>query len=235
METTNAGLRERKKQKTRDEISAVATMLFAERGFERVTIAEVAAAAEVAKMTVTNHFPLKEDLVFDRHAEMTAGLAEAVGERRPGESVPERVQRAYAEGLERGDPTLGHLGVGFARLVEGSPALQAREQQIHGLREAALAEALIEEFGSAPDDLTPRIVAAQLAGVYRILYYEARRRLLAGQDPETLRARLAQAADSAFGLLRADLGGYGRLGTENTDEKSTGEENTGEDDRTERA
>jgi len=210
MDFNTAGLRERKKQQTRDEISAVATTLFAQRGFERVTIAEVAAAADVAKMTVTNHFPLKEDLVFDRNEEMIGYLANAVGDREPGESVAERVHRSYREGLERNNPTLGHLGVNFARLVEASPALLARELQIHGQREAALADALIRELGSAPDDLTPRIVAAQLSGVFRILYYEARRRLLAGQDQQALNADLAEAAQAAFASLRADLGDFGR-------------------------
>ena len=209
MDQTGAGLRERKKQQTRDEISAVATLLFAQRGFDQVTIAEVAAAADVAKMTVTNHFPLKEDLVFDRHEEMTAGLAAAVADRGPGESVPACIRRTYAESLERGDPTLGHLGVKFAQLVEASPALLAREQQIHSQREAALAAELIAELQPADGDLTPQIVAAQLAGAYRILYYEARRRLLAGQDADTLQADLAATADAVFDVLRADLGDYG--------------------------
>lgn len=210
MDSTGTGLRERKKQQTKDEISAVATMMFARRGFEQVTIAEVAAAANVAKMTVTNHFPLKEDLVFDRHEQMIAALAGAARRRGSGVSVSESIRRLYAQALEDKDPTLGHLGIGFARLVQASPALLAREQQIHALREVALADALIEELKPDTGDLTPRIVAAQLAGVYRILYYEARRRLLAGEGPEELTAGLATAADEAFDLLEADLKEYGR-------------------------
>jgi AcrR family transcriptional regulator len=199
------GLRERKKQQTRAEISAVATRLFIERGFERVTIAQVAEAANVAKMTVTNYFPLKEDLVFDRHEEIVAGLTGVVAGRAAGESVLDAARRHYFEALRREDPTLGQRGVEFARMVEASPALVARERQMHDQRELALAEVLTGELAASPEDLRPRIAAAQIVGVVRVLYYEARRRLLAGADPRAL----AGIADEAFAFLRADLGGYG--------------------------
>ena len=199
------GLRERKKRQMREEISAVATRMFIERGFEQVTIVQVAEAANVAKMTVTNYFPLKEDLVFDRHDEVVAALTGVVVARGPGESVLDAARRYYREALRREDPTLGQRGVEFARMVEASPALVARERQMHDQRELALAEVLVDELAASPEDLRPRIVAAQIVGVVRVLYYEARRRLRAGANL----GALAGIADAAFDLLRTDIGDYG--------------------------
>jgi AcrR family transcriptional regulator len=200
-----AGLRERKKQLTRDHISAVATRLFATNGFEQTTIAEVAGAADVAKMTVTNYFPLKEDLVFDRHEEIIRRLADAVTGRPRGTAVLAALQASYLAELDAGNPTLGFLGVPFARLVEASPALQVREREIFAAQEAALAEVLVVEFASSEADLRPRLAAAQLAGVGRVLYFEGRRRLLAGEPTEVTIRALRRAARTAFAALEAGL------------------------------
>ncbi|WP_307846698.1 TetR/AcrR family transcriptional regulator [Actinospica durhamensis] len=187
----------------------MATGLFIERGFDKVTIAQVAEAANVAKMTVTNYFPAKEDLVFDRAQEMIAGLTDVVAARHVGESVLDAARRFYSEALDRGDPTLGHRGIPFARMVQSSPVLAARERQLHDQRELALADELIRDLDAADDDLAPRIAAAQIIGVVRVLFYEARRRLLAGEQEHELRTSLAQAAQFAFDRLGAELGEYG--------------------------
>lgn len=201
------GLRERKKRQTREEIANIATAMFAERGFENVTIAEVAKAVGVAKMTVTNHFPLKEDLVFDRAEHIVHGLPEAVAARPGGEPVLAAARRYHAEQLAAGDPTLGHLGVHFSRMVEASPALAARERQIHDQREQALADVLVAQVEPA-EELTARVVATQIAGVYRVLYFTARRLLLDGSQGRETKERLAATAQRAFALLEADLSGF---------------------------
>jgi AcrR family transcriptional regulator len=201
------GLRERKKQQTRDTISAVATRLFATRGFERVTIAEVADAADVSKMTVTNYFSLKEDLVFDQHEHITTLLANAVSARPDGTSVLAAVRRAYSDALARVDPTLGFRGAAFARMVDDSAALRAREREIFEQRESALAEVLAAETRAAPGDLKPQIAAVQLAGVFRILYYEGRRRLLAGEAEPDIIAALRRYARAAFHQVEHGLPG----------------------------
>jgi AcrR family transcriptional regulator len=112
-------LRELKKRVTRQAISDVATRLFIEHGFDEVTIAQVAAAANVAKMTVTNHFPRKEDLVFDIHEEFAASLSAALTEDEP---VLAALRRNYFDALDRRDAMAGFSGPEFARMILGSHA-----------------------------------------------------------------------------------------------------------------
>jgi len=103
MATTGDGLRERKKRQTRAAISQTATELFARQGFEQTTIADVAREAGVAKMTVTNYFALKEDLVLDRRAEIIDRLASAVRSRDPDQPVLGAIRAAFEHGLVRRD------------------------------------------------------------------------------------------------------------------------------------
>src|ERR1700704_685210 len=101
------GLRERKKRETRQRISDVATLMFATRGFDDVTVAEVAAAANVSKMTVFNYFPRKEDLLFDRTDEAVALLTGAIKERQPGDSFVSALRGLLLDLLERQHPLSG--------------------------------------------------------------------------------------------------------------------------------
>src|ERR687888_2187364 len=88
MDAMNAqGLRERKKERTRQTIAETARRLFAERGFEAVTVAEVARAADVSEGTVFNYFPSKEDLFYSQMESFEAALIEAVRNRPPGQAV----------------------------------------------------------------------------------------------------------------------------------------------------
>src|SRR5580700_79797 len=120
------GLRERRKQETRRAVSDIATRLFVANGFEEVTISQVADAAGVSKMTVTNYFARKEDLVFDR-AEVTIGsLADAAAARAPGESLLAAIRRDHAERIAAGDVTLGPPTATFARMVHDSHVLTSR-------------------------------------------------------------------------------------------------------------
>jgi len=135
-------LRERKKQATRDSISAMATWLFIERGFDRVTIADVAAAAEVSKMTVTNYFPRKEDMVFDLREQIVAGPRRAVLARPSGQSVTDAVRLWFRACLAANDPTIGAHGAAFDRLVTGSRTLLGAEREMWERREIMLAEAI---------------------------------------------------------------------------------------------
>ena len=199
-----SGLRERRKQETRQAVSDIATRLFVANGFEEVTISQVADAAGVAKMTVTNYFPRKEDLVFDRAETVIGHLAEVVAARQPGESMLTAIRRDYAAAVARADVTLGLSSPAFARMIAGSPVLATRELEMLLLRERALGDAMAAETGT--DGPQQRLAAALLASVHRVLYTEARQRSLAGQPRPEICAVLAEAAAQAFDLLEPALG-----------------------------
>src|SRR5215212_9271780 len=98
VEERTPGLRERKKRAARQAIAATARRLFAERGFDAVTVAEIAVAADVAEKTVFNHFATKEDLVFAGGEARLAQLQAAIAQRPPGTSVLD-VFRANSEAM----------------------------------------------------------------------------------------------------------------------------------------
>ena len=152
------GLRERRKQEARQAISGAAMALFEARGFDEVTISQVADAAGVSKMTVTNYFPRKEDLVFDRAEAIIGSLAAAAAARAPGESLLAAIRRDYAERIAAGEVTLGPPTAAFARMVAGSHVLTSRFREIADLREQALGDAIAAESGT--NDPQQRIVAA---------------------------------------------------------------------------
>jgi len=201
------GLRERRKQEARQAISAAAMALFAAKGFDEVTISRVADAAGVSKMTVTNYFPRKEDLVFDRAEVVIGSLAEAAAARAAGESLLAAIRRDYAERVAVGDVTLGPPTATFARMVTNSHMLASRYREIADLREQALGDVIVAETGS--DDPQQRIVAAQLASVHRVLFAEGTARALAGQGRDEICQVLTVAASRAFDLLEPSLGSYG--------------------------
>ncbi|MEU1788599.1 TetR family transcriptional regulator [Streptomyces sparsogenes] len=217
-----AGLRELKKQQTRQAISDTATRLFLERGFEAVTIAEIAAAAQVAKMTVTNYFPRKEDLALDYHEPFTAALAHTVADRPEGESALAALRREYLAAVERHDPAVGFTGPEFARMIADSPALTARLRELHDQREDALADVLAADVLGAdvlaadsaadpaadPGDLTPRAVAALLTAVHRTLFQQVLDLTRTGRTNEEIATAATRSAHQVFGLLEASLGDY---------------------------
>ncbi|MFI7241745.1 TetR/AcrR family transcriptional regulator [Streptomyces qinglanensis] len=206
--TPQPGLRETKKQESRRLISDSATRLFLAQGFEQTSIAEIAAAARVAKKTVTNYFPHKEDLALDRQDAFVASLARAVTDRGPGESALAALRRAFSGAVAAADPVAGFSGPGFARMIADSPTLTARLRELHDLREAALAAALTEATGAEPDDVGVRTAAGLLGTVHRILFDRIQRLTLAGEDMTRIRTEITAAAEDAFGLVEPALGGY---------------------------
>lgn len=206
--TTRQGLRARKKQQTREQISDRATELFLARGFDQVTIADVAAAADVAKMTVTNYFPRKEDLVLDIGETHVDQLAAIVRDRAPGRSALAVLRHACLTAIAAHDQLIGFSGAAFAKMIADSPALLARGRELHDARQAALADALAAETGAAPEDITPRIAAAQIAGVQRVLCDEITRRTLGGETNAEIAAALTRDAVIAFDALESALGTY---------------------------
>src|SRR6185295_7840208 len=123
MAATSEGLRERKKRQTRESIAAAAMQLFQARGFDAVTVADVARAADVSEKTVFNYFPTKEDLVFGRGAERTAALIEEIRTRPPGTSVIDPFRDATMELIERVEREPIESVVAVPRLVTNSEQL----------------------------------------------------------------------------------------------------------------
>jgi AcrR family transcriptional regulator len=209
------GLRELKKEQTRQLIADTAWRLFAERGFDRVTVAEVAREAQVAQATVFNYFATKEDLFYSRLEAFGTRLTDAVRARDPGETVLAAFRRFLQEagGLlaeaEAGDPQAVARLRDVNRVISGSPALLAREQQALARIEDSLAALLAAETGAPPRDLTPQVAANALIGAQRAILDYVRRRVLAGEEPARLATDVHTLTTAAFALLEHGLGDYG--------------------------
>ncbi|MBB5935772.1 TetR/AcrR family transcriptional regulator [Streptomyces zagrosensis] len=177
------GLRERKKRQTRQHISDMATGLFLERGFDAVTIAEIAAAADVSVNTVYNYFPAKEDLFFDRSMGVIDRLPRYVRGREPGESAALSVLRQFRFEVECVSPTVG-LFDGydrFMRVIEGAHALKARLWYLQQEVIESVERTLREEAGAAADDPLPMLVGGQLAWIQGTLMGFVGREMVAGR------------------------------------------------------
>ena len=204
------GLRARKKRAAREAIAATARRLFAERGFDAVTVAEIAAAADVSEKTVFNHFATKEDLAFAGREEGLKRLVADIRERPPGASVLD-VFRALTttvidDLVARGDEEL----LTAAKIIRGSRTLQERLTVGWESGAAAITAAIAETSGAADDDLVPGIVARTLWWTHRSIFLVALNGLVDGEDREELVARLRVAADRAYAQLDGGLGEYGR-------------------------
>jgi AcrR family transcriptional regulator len=208
------GLRELKKEQTRRHIAETAWRLFADRGFDRVTVAEVAREAQVAEATVFNYFRSKEDLFYFQLEAFGAGLIEAVSSRRPGTPVLAAVRRYLLESgglltqVEAGDSQALERLRAVNRMIAASPSLQAREQQAFAAATDALAGLLAAETGAPADDLQARVAANALLGVHRALIDHTRRRLQADERPTGLATEVRQLAQRAFRLLEHGLADY---------------------------
>jgi len=210
--STELGLRERKKQQTRERIAETARRLFAERGFEGVTVAEIARAAEVAEKTVFNYFPTKEDLVYWRLESFEEELLETIRRRAPGESILAAFSRFILR--QRGllaapDPEAGERLAAITRMISESPALRAREQRIFGRYTDSLAGLIAEETGARPGDARPRVAANAMMGVHRTLVDFARERIVAGMERDRLARDVRARTKQALELLEEGLGDYG--------------------------
>lgn len=203
-----AGLRETKKQETRQLISDHATRLFIAQGFERTTIAEIAVAARVAKKTVTNYFARKEDLALDHQDQFAAALAGTVRDRRQGESALAALRRAFTADVAARNPVAGFSGPDFARMIAESPTLTACLRGLHDQREQHLAQALADATDAAPDDITVQAAAGMLGSVHRVLFQRIQDLTLAEHTNDEIAETIAADGARAFDLLEPALAGY---------------------------
>lgn len=172
IESKPLGLRERKKQETRRRIRAVAIELFDERGFDHVTIAQIAAQADVSEATVFNYFPTKEDLILLGMADYGKRLIAALRERDPGTSV----LTAYRDRLSRPvgflanpDPAAIAELVRVRRIIASSTSLQAREHLIAVATAMDLADLIAE---NSTYRINPRFLGIALIGIQQTMTHE---------------------------------------------------------------
>ncbi|MEJ3652159.1 TetR/AcrR family transcriptional regulator [Actinomycetes bacterium KLBMP 9759] len=189
------GRRERKKQRTRQSISDIATGLFLERGFDAVTIAEIAAAADVAVQTVFNHFPAKEDLFFD-DLDWVDAPSRTVREAAPGTPLGEVLAAGFRTQMAEMAATGNvHGFVRFSAALQASTTLRARQACYLEQLEQQLAAAI----AGGPADVHARLVAARYAATQRALYAELARRLAERPgEHEKVLAEIVEIADEAF-------------------------------------
>jgi AcrR family transcriptional regulator len=202
------GLRARKKRERREAIAAAAMALFLERGFDAVTVADIARAADVAEKTVYNYFPAKEDLVFRRGAARRAELIDALRALPPGASVVLPFRRktdAFLDGVAHG-PVERLLEV--PRIVRGSVALRDRLFVEWEQEAIDLAPVIAEAAGRPPDRLEAIVVARTLAWTDRLAFRAAAQRLLAGEQPAAVAEELREQAREAYDTVERGLGSF---------------------------
>ena len=208
--TTELGLRERKKQRTHQLIADTAWRLFAARGFENVTVAEIAAEADVSQATVFNYFPTKEDLVFHRMEAFEQELLAAIRDRPDGESIVQAFGRFAIQerGFLASDDARATEGMReAARILTESPTLLARERQIFEHYTDAVAALIADEQGVARDDPEPWVTANALIGLHRALIDYVQRQALAGVPNRQIAKNLRTHGERALALLEHGLGG----------------------------
>jgi AcrR family transcriptional regulator len=205
------GLRERRRQQTRGRIVDAAAELFAERGFEAVSVMEIARRAGVVEKTVFNHFPVKEGLVFDADPPMRAALLDAVRRRPAGESVSAAAGSFVVSAVALlGSPEAADGVAQMAKVIRGSRTLQVREREILGELTDALAELIAAETSSQPGQIEPWLAAHAVLGLYASLLELARDRVLAGVGGPELSAELRRQGRRGLALLQFGLAGYAK-------------------------
>ena len=196
-----SGLRERRKRETRARLGDVAARLFAEHGYDEVSISDVARAAAVSDQTVYNYFPTKPDLVFDRADEVLERIRAAVAERGAQQSPAEAMRAVVLEDIDRyveEDPTLARGE--FPAQCRLSTVLRRRALEFYSDATTAVAAELA---GTGMDSMTRRAQAAALVAVVQQTTEAIGDAVLTGADREATRTRLTKASTAALDHLSA--------------------------------
>jgi len=207
--TIPSDLRSRKRLATRQAISNAATRLFFVRGFEQVTVDEIATAASVGRMTVFNHFPRKEDMFFDREEEGRELLREALRQRDPM-VAPIETLRLLAHRLVLEDSpyiTFSAAGQGFIATIEASDTLKARARAIRDELAQVVAQALTECTGRDTHDPLAHLAASLLLATWSTALIEAHRAFRQHGDAQQAKAGFLALVDLAHAGLNAAMAG----------------------------
>jgi AcrR family transcriptional regulator len=207
--STPSDRRSRKRLATREGISNAATRLFIERGFDQVTVDEIAAVADVGRMTVFNYFPRKEDLFFDRDEEGREVLREALRQR-DSRVAPIETYRLFAHRLvAEQSPYLSFSadGQAFIETIERSEALKARARAIRDELTHVVTLALAECAGREPTDPAAHLTAGLLLATWTVAFIEAHRTFRHSRDAKEARAVFLAMVDKGTVGLKAAMAG----------------------------
>jgi AcrR family transcriptional regulator len=210
MEAGNAtevrpGLRDRKKQKTRETIIEVALELFVERGYEETTIAEIADAAEVSPRTIFAYFPSKEDILFCDTPEIQERLARVLRDRPEGATALDALRDFIAGSLSTASNEEHNVALRRRIICAGNEPLRRSQRARLAPFEQLMAETIAEDLHAGPDDIRPRMIAAALATAFSAIH---------DNDPDTSPElvspqQVMAVIDDVIGFLRAGLEALG--------------------------
>ena len=194
---------------TREVISNAATRLFLERGFDHVTVDEIAAAADVGRMTVFNHFPRKEDMFFDRDEEGREILREALRQRDP-HVAPFETLRLLAHRLVAEQSPYVRFSAGsqgFIKTIEASETLKARARAIRDEIAQVMTVALSECVGREPNDPDAQLAAGLLLATWTVALIQAHRTFRQRRNKEEAKAAFLAVVDKGTIGLKAAMSG----------------------------
>jgi AcrR family transcriptional regulator len=196
--TPPPGLRERKKQQTREAIENAAHELFAERGYQATTLPDIAEAADVSTRTIFAYFPSKEDILFCEFGRMKEDLGRALAERSEGRDALETVREfIISSHEEKGDRGSDELELSVMSDPELRGLLRARIAQL----EEVIAPAIAEDLGAPPGDTRAQVVAASLTAAFNLLVELEDPKAKKDHTPEEIAERI----NPVFEFLRGGL------------------------------
>jgi AcrR family transcriptional regulator len=201
--------RSRKRLATRQGISDAATLLFLKRGFDQVTVDEIAEAADVGRMTVFNHFPRKEDMFFDRDEEAREALREALRQRDPRVAPIETLRRLAHRLIEEKSPYLEFSARSqrFIKTIEASETLKARARAIRDELAQVMTVALAECVGREPADPGAHLAASLLLATWTVAFIQAHRTFRQKRDAKKAKASFLAIVDKGTIGLKAAMAG----------------------------
>ncbi|NUP04966.1 MAG: TetR family transcriptional regulator [Polyangiaceae bacterium] len=206
MMATDLGLRDRKKAETQRVLAEAALRLFAERGFDAVTVADIAAEVNVSAKTVFNYFPTKEDLVLRGGEEHDGSLLLAIESRAAGESILDAARRHTLETFRRMREVPAARRDAFRKVLQSAPSVQARWRERQRAFEQVVAGVLARETEAPNDDPFPYVAAGLLSHLGRLAYYD----VIGWPDGRRRSAqKTEEAIEDAFARIAEGFGSYG--------------------------
>ena len=194
--STKLGLRERKKQQTRETIARVALKLFAERGYDQTTLAEIADSADVSPRTIFSYYESKEDILFCEEPSHLDRLKETLEERPPGATTVDALREFVASVPAPDDEAMLRKQV-----IAANPDLLMKLRARMGQLESLLIDSIARDLGAGPDDIRPPLIAASITAAFTT----ARDRFEAATGEPLTHEQAMQILDEVLEFLRGGL------------------------------